>query len=280
MEHALDLCIVGPGRLGTALATQLQRVYDCVNTIVARHSSIAKAIALAEKVDATAKELDAADFEQTVTWLCIPDAAIAPVAKTMAQRRDWRGKIVFHSSGALNSDELKPLRDKGATVASVHPMMTFAPDAKTPLTGVVFALEGDTKAVDAARRLVGALQGSEFVIAKENKVLYHAFGSFLAPLLVTTLFTGEKIGEQAGVPQKMLRAAMQRIVSQTIDNYFKLGAEASFTGPFVRGDVEVIRKHLAALDATQRDAYIGLVRAALQYLPIAKADEVRAALGE
>jgi predicted short-subunit dehydrogenase-like oxidoreductase (DUF2520 family) len=280
MEHALDLCIVGPGRLGTALATQLQRVYDCVDTIVARHSSIAKAIALAEKVDATAKELDAADFEQTVTWLCIPDAAIAPVAKTMAQRRDWRGKIVFHSSGALNSDELKPLRDKGATVASVHPMMTFAPDAKTPLTGVVFALEGDTKAVDAARRLVGALQGSEFVIAKENKVLYHAFGSFLAPLLVTTLFTGEKIGEQAGVPQKMLRAAMQRIVSQTIDNYFKLGAEASFTGPFVRGDVEVIRKHLAALDATQRDAYIGLVRAALQYLPIAKADEVRAALGE
>jgi predicted short-subunit dehydrogenase-like oxidoreductase (DUF2520 family) len=280
MEHALDLCIVGPGRLGTALATQLQRVYDCVDTIVARHSSIAKAIALAEKVDATAKELDAADFEQTVTWLCIPDAAIAPVAKTMAQRRDWRGKIVFHSSGALNSDELKPLRDKGATVASVHPMMTFAPDAKTPLTGVVFALEGDTKAVDAARRLVGALQGSEFVIAKENKVLYHAFGSFLAPLLVTTLFTGEKIGEQAGVPQKMLRAAMQRIVSQTIDNYFKLGAEASFTGPFVRGDVEVIRKHLAALDATQRDAYIGLVRAALQDLPIAKADEVRAALGE
>jgi predicted short-subunit dehydrogenase-like oxidoreductase (DUF2520 family) len=280
MEHALDLCIVGPGRLGTALATQLQRVYDCVDTIVARHSSIAKAIALAEKVDATAKELDAADFEQTVTWLCIPDAAIAPVAKTMAQRRDWRGKIVFHSSGALNSDELKPLRDKGATVASVHPMMTFAPDAKTPLTGVVFALEGDTKAVDAARRLVGALQGSEFVIAKENKVLYHAFGSFLAPLLVTTLFTGEKIGEQAGVPQKMLRAAMQRIVSQTIDNYFKLGAEASFTGPFVRGDVEVIRKHLAALDATQRDAYIGLVRAALQYLPIAKADEVRDALGE
>jgi predicted short-subunit dehydrogenase-like oxidoreductase (DUF2520 family) len=280
MEHALDLCIVGPGRLGTALATQLQRVYDCVDTIVARHSSIAKAIALAEKVDATAKELDAADFEQTVTWLCIPDAAIAPVAKTMAQRRDWRGKIVFHSSGALNSDELKPLRDKGATVASVHPMMTFAPDAKTPLTGVVFALEGDTKAVDAARRLVGALQGSEFVIAKENKVLYHAFGSFLAPLLVTTLFTGEKIGEQAGVPQKMLRAAMQRIVSQTIDNYFKLGAEASFTGPFVRGDVEVIRKHLAALDATQRDAYIGLVRAALQYLPVAKADEVRAALGE
>ena len=280
MEHALDLCIVGPGRLGTALATQLQRVYDCVDTIVARHSSIAKAIALAEKVDAVAKEFDAADFEQTVTWLCVPDAAIGTCAKSMAQRREWRGKIVFHSSGALNSDELKPLREKGASVASVHPMMTFAPDAKTPLTGVVFALEGDAKAVEAARRLVSALQGSEFVIAKENKVLYHAFGSFLAPLLLTTLLTGEKVGEKAGVPPKMLRAAMQRIVSQTIDNYFKLGAEASFTGPFVRGDVEVVKKHLKALDPTQREAYVALVRAALQYLPVAKAEEIRAAIGE
>jgi predicted short-subunit dehydrogenase-like oxidoreductase (DUF2520 family) len=280
MEHALDLCIVGPGRLGTALATQLQRSYDCVDTIVARHASIAKAIALAEKIDAVAKEFDSADFDQTVTWLCVPDAAIGPIAKNLAQRREWRGKIVLHSSGALSSDELKPLHDKGAAVASVHPMMTFAPEATTQLAGVVFALEGDAKAVEAARRLVSALHGSEFVIAKENKVLYHVFGSFLAPLLLTTLTTAEKVGAQAGVPPKMIRAAMQRIVGQTVDNYFKLGAEASFTGPFMRGDVDVVKKHLSALDPTQRAAYVALVNAAIAYLPVSKADEIRAAIAE
>ena len=279
MEHALDLCILGPGRLGTALATQLQRTYDCVDTIVARHSSIAKAIALAEKIDATAKELESAEFDQTVTWLCVPDSAIGPLANKLAHKREWRGKIVLHSSGALSSDELAPLREKGAAVASVHPMMTFAPDAQPQLAGVVFALEGDHRAVEAARRLVTALQASEFVIAKENKVLYHAFGSFLAPLLLTTLATAEKVGTQAGVPPKMLRAAMHRIVSQTVDNYFKLGAEAAFTGPFIRGDVDVVKKHLAALDPTQREAYIGLARAALEYLPVGKAEEMRAAIG-
>lgn len=278
MEHALDLCIVGPGRLGTALATQLQHHYDCVDTIVARHSSIAKAIALAEKIDAEAQELDSADFDQTVTWLCVPDAAIAPCAKNLAQRREWRGKIVFHSSGALNSDELKPLRDRGAAVASVHPMMTFAPDANTRLAGVVFAIEGDAKAVEAARRLVTALQGTEFVIAKENKVLYHAFGSFLAPLLLSTLATAEKVGLQAGMPPKLLQAAMHRIVGQTVDNYFKLGGAASFTGPFARGEVEVVKKHLSSLDPVQREAYVALVKAALEYLPVTRADEIRSAL--
>ncbi|ABF41148.1 conserved hypothetical protein [Candidatus Koribacter versatilis Ellin345] len=280
MEHALDVCIVGPGRLGTALATQLQRNYDCVDTVVARHSSIAKAIALAEKIDAAASEFDSADFDQTVTWLCIPDAALAPCAKALAQKREWRGKIVLHSSGALSSDELQPLRDKGAAVASVHPMMTFAPEATTQLAGVVFALEGDHKAVEAARRLVTSLHGNEFVIAKENKVLYHAFGSFLAPLLLTTLATAEKVGEQAGVPPKLIREAMKRIVGQTVDNFFKLGAEASFTGPFIRGDVSVVKKHLKALDPTQREAYVGLVKAALAYLPVGKAEEIRSLLDE
>ncbi len=280
MEHALDVCIVGPGRLGTALATQLQRNYDCVDTIVARHSSIAKAIALAEKIDATAKELDSADFDQTVTWLCVPDGALTTCAKALAQRREWKGKIVLHSSGALSSDELQPLRDKGASVGSAHPMMTFAPEATTQLAGVVFALEGDHKAVEAARRLVSSLHGNEFVIAKENKVLYHAFGSFLAPLLLTTLTTAEKVGTQAGVPSKLLREAMKRIVGQTVENYFKLGAEGSFTGPFIRGDVGVVKKHLKALDPIQREAYVGLVKAALAYLPVGSADEIRGALDE
>ena len=158
-------------------------------------------------------------------------------------------------------------------------MMTFASEATTQLAGVVFALEGDRKAVEAARRLVSALHGSEFVIAKENKVLYHAFGSFLAPLLLTTLATAEHVGTQAGVPPKLMRAAMQRIVGQTVENYFKLGAEGAFTGPFVRGDVDVVRKHVKALDPTQRDAYVGLVKAALEYLPVGRADEMREAIG-
>ena len=64
-----------------------------------------------------------------------------------------------------------------------------------------------------------------------------------------------------------------------MDNYFKLGAEASFTGPFIRGDVDVVKKHIAALDPTQREAYLGLARAALQYLPVGKAEEMRAAIG-
>jgi hypothetical protein len=37
---------------------------------------------------------------------------------------------------------------------------------------------------------------------------------------------------------------------------------------------------MKALDPVQREAYVGLVKAALAYLPVEKADEIRAAIGE
>lgn len=275
MEHALNLCIVGAGRLGSALATQLQKSYDCVDTIVARPSSIARALALAERIDATAVELQKAHFDESVIWLCIPDTSLAKAGKELAQRRDWRGKIVFHSSGALSSDELEPLRAKGAAVASVHPMMTFAADTVPQLAGVLFALEGDHRALEAARRLVGALHGNDFVITKDKKALYHAFGTFISPLILTALTTAEQVGISAGIPERLIRPAMQRIVLQQVDNYFKFGPQNSFTGPLMRGDVDTIRMHLKALEGPQREAYVGLAKAALQYLPVQNAEDMR-----
>jgi hypothetical protein len=48
----------------------------------------------------------------------------------------------------------------------------------------------------------------------------------------------------------------------------------------MRGDVDVVKKHLSALDPTQRAAYVALVNAAIAYLPVSKADEIRAAIAE
>jgi predicted short-subunit dehydrogenase-like oxidoreductase (DUF2520 family) len=59
------------------------------------------------------------------------------------------------------------------------------------------------------------------------------------------------------------------IVSQTVVNYATLGAPASFSGPFARGDVKTINQHLRALRRIPPagGVYEALARAALQYLP-------------
>ncbi len=107
--------------------------------------------------------------------------------------------MVFHSSGALTSDELAPLREKGARVASVHPMMTFVRGTVPEMAGVAFAIEGDAAAVRVATSVVQRLGGVGLTIKKQNKVLYHVFGSFASPLLVALLASLEEVAMAAGI---------------------------------------------------------------------------------
>jgi predicted short-subunit dehydrogenase-like oxidoreductase (DUF2520 family) len=62
---------------------------------------------------------------------------------------------------------------------------------------------------------------------------------------------------------------MLPILRQTLANYAKLGAAASFSGPIARGDVATVGKHLQVLLEVPevREIYAALARAALRDLP-------------
>src|SRR5262249_46036944 len=153
------------------------------------------------------------------------------------------GTIALHSSGALTSDELSALRRAGASIASVHPLMTFVRNSRPSLKEVSWAIEGDTPAVSLARRIVKSLGGRAYSIRKEDKPAYHAWGTFASPLLVALLATTERVAASAGLNQSQARKRMLPILHQTLANYAALNAGDSFSGPIVRGDVDTVRQH-------------------------------------
>lgn len=268
MNKGGAVTIVGPGRLGSALAHALMASGFSIALIVSRNdpNSARRAAKLANEVGARSAKLDAADFHSEIVWFCVPDNDIAHIAGIAAKK--WNGKFAFHSSGALSSDELKKLQEAGASVASVHPLMTFAGRSMV-FTGVPFGLEGEKAAVLTARRVVKALGGIAFAVSKKNKSAYHAWGMFASPLLISLLRSAEDVAGLAGV--KNARALMSPIVHQTIANYFELGPEGAFTGPIVRGDADTVKKHLRALRGAKqlRSVYLALASSAVQFLPTA-----------
>ena len=203
-------------------------------------------------------------------WITVPDDAIAKAAHVLARSQEWNGKTVFHSSGALTSDELAPLREKGARVASVHPMMTFVRGKAPDMTGVAFAMEGDAAAMRMARGIVQNLGGTAFEIKKQNKVLYHVFGSFASPLVTVLMASLEQVAGAAGIPQREIKRVVEPLLRQTLSNYLAQDAASAFSGPLVRGDVATVRKHLAELQQLPdaRAVYIALAHAALNLLPV------------
>lgn len=282
MARKPSITVVGPGNLGSAMARALHAAgYRLDELVYHAPASRRRAQTLAKELGAPAVELEKARFGADVTWLCVPDAAIASCAAALS-RGEWQGKIVLHASGALPSRALRPLQKRGAYVASLHPMMTFVHSARPSLAGVTFAVEGDRQATLAARRIAIALGGRVVQIKAAAKPLYHAFGAFTSPLLIAVLAAAEKVARAAGLAQKDARAAARPILEQTLRNYLARGPAAAFSGPLVRGDVDTIRRHLRALCSLPevRAAYLALVRSALRTLPVRNKGALTALLGE
>jgi predicted short-subunit dehydrogenase-like oxidoreductase (DUF2520 family) len=248
--------------------------------VLSRESATSRRSArrLARRVGGQAAVAAKAEINASVLWLCVPDREIESVARQFASLDRWHaaGKVCFHSSGALGSEALAPLRARGVAVASVHPLMTFSGRTTASLERVPFALEGDARALRVAREIVKQVGGESFRIAEPEKKAYHAFATFISPLIVALLATAEDMGLAAGLSRASVRQKIAPILRQTVENYLRSGAAKSFTGPLVRGDAHTIAGHLDIAgeipDASQ--VYVALARSALRRLPAARRHEI------
>jgi len=278
------VAIVGAGSLANFLAVALDAAGFPIAEIVARDSpqSRRRARALAAKVGARTVTVHSAALDATLLWFCVPDREIRGAASALAVhlaaraadnkkgRSQNKVRFAFHSSGALLSRELDPLRKAGAAVASVHPLMTFVAGARPSLKGVPFAIEGDDAATRVARRIVRELGGESFRLPAARKAAYHAWATLTSPLLLAFLVTLEEAARAAGFTPQDARRKSLPIIRQTLANYSRLGTAQSFSGPLVRGDAETVAKHLAVLKKHPgaREVYVALARAAVRGLPV------------
>jgi predicted short-subunit dehydrogenase-like oxidoreductase (DUF2520 family) len=270
------------------LAVALRDAGFPITEIVARDlpRSRRRARALAAKVGARPVTANSAALDAALLWFCVPDGAIQSAASVLADRlaahpqaahhqaargkHKHRARFAFHSSGALLSRELDPLRQAGVAVASVHPLMTFVAGARPSLAGVPFAMEGDNAAKRMARRVVRDLGGQSFLLPAARKAAYHAWATLTSPLLLAFLVTLEEAARAAGLTREDARRKSLPIIRQTLANYSSLGPARSFSGPLIRGDVETVAKHLAVLKKHPgaREVYVALAQTALRGLPV------------
>jgi predicted short-subunit dehydrogenase-like oxidoreductase (DUF2520 family) len=272
--------LVGTGNLAQAIGPALKDAGYTIDAVVGRSAiqSRKRAEALALELRSTSVTLEEFQPASDIVWLCHTDDALGDTAQRLARRGNWKGKLVLHSSGALTSEILAPLRRAGAWTASLHPMMTFVPGgAGIDISKVPFAVEGGREGIAATKEIIRRLKAQVFEIRKEAKVLYHALGSFSSPMIVATLVTAERVGKAAGLTQKEVRKLMTPILLQTTVNYLQRGPGLAFSGPIKRGDLNTVRRHLQDLARVPgaSDVYRALVKSALIDLPAERKRELR-----
>lgn len=277
------VAIVGTGNVARVLSVALLNAGVRVSEIITRDAeeSKKKGEKLARYVMARASTVNNASIKAKTVWLCVADGSISEVAEQLARLPvSWRGKVVFHASGALTSAELDVLRKKGAAVASLHPMNTFLETSSNDLQGTPFGVEGDAVAVRTGKRIARKLShgASVYTIRAEHKPLYHALGSFTSPLTISNLDVAERIAKSIGIPDA--RELMSVILRRTVENFIKNGSKGAFSGPIRRGDAATVRKHLTELKKIPKAeaVYRALALNAVEHLPSKNHAELRAIL--
>jgi predicted short-subunit dehydrogenase-like oxidoreductase (DUF2520 family) len=269
----LRISIVGAGRLGTALGRALRRAGHEIELVVAVHAASARRAAKGlgkGTLAATPVQLQDAKSkahrsltESELVIIATPDGAIQTVATELAQalanRRTKLEKVartVLHTSGAMPAQVLDPLRRCGFAVGSMHPLVSVADknsDAEI-FRDVHFCLEGEVKAVRLARMLVTQLGGRSFTINSEAKPLYHA-AAVMASGHVTALFDlALMMLRECGVSNAEAQRILLPLLSSAAQNLRKKTPARGLTGPYARGDLETVRRHLHSLNIVGLEA--------------------------
>jgi predicted short-subunit dehydrogenase-like oxidoreductase (DUF2520 family) len=176
------------------------------------------------------RQAAARDGRADLIVLCVPDQAIADVARTLAP-----GPWIAHVSGATPLRALEPHTRR----FGVHPLQTFTrARGAEQLDGAWAAVTAESAvARDLGFWLAETLGLRPFEIADESRVLYHAGAAIASNYLVTLYRAASRLLKIAGAPPEALLPLMRR----TIENGFEL------TGPIARGDTVTIEAHLAEI---------------------------------
>ena len=258
-----SLSIVGAGRVGRTLGRRLKRLGWRIGAVVTRSAATSRVAVREIGAGKAYSRLDPEIFDSNVILLTTPDGALSGVAGELAKfdETKLRGKIVLHTSGALDRTVLAPLARHGASTGSIHPMQTFTGRGAPKLEKVIFAVEGDRGATIVARKIARSLGGVPVTINSKNKPAYHAAGALVA---------GHGLGLIEGATQVLLKLGFRRrdamrallpLMRQMLDNFERLGPHESWTGPVSREDFATVAKHTKALRSYPsefNDAYAAL----------------------
>jgi len=266
-----SLSIVGAGRVGRALGRRLRELGWKIGVVCARSEASARNAVRFIGAGRPQAGVTVQALTSGVVLLTVPDDAIPAVASELAQigGDEWRGLIVLHTSGALDSTVLSPLKSCGAAVGSMHPLQSFSGVGAPPLEGRVFGIEGDEPAVRVARRIARVLEGTPVQLRAEKKALYHAAGAFAAGHLLAMEEAGVQLLMDAGITRAAATKALLSLSRQVLDNYEKLGPHYAWTGPLSRGDYGVVASHQDALQECRSEfleAYQSVSRLAARVL--------------
>ena len=249
-----EITIIGAGKVGTSFAS-----------LFSKHHQV-------NLIGRSIKEKQSLITDADFILITTNDGAIEAVCNAI---KDYirPNTVVSHCSGALTNSILNSAKQKGAYIASSHPLNTF-PSLEAALTtfrdnqhGTYLYCEGDKLALKLIHE-VFEVSGFKIVdIPSEAKIAYHTACVFACNYLSALMDLSLETAALQGIDKTQFWQAIQPLIQATLSNITQHGTSAALSGPIARGDGQTVSQHIDFLsekDQSIGEAYLLLAEHALK----------------
>ena len=232
-----NVIFIGAGNLATQLGMAL---YDSgINIVQVYSRTIESARTLAGKINASyTTSLSAIKENCDLYIVAVKDDVLTEIAAQI----NFCNSLVVHTAGSLSMEVLSAYTENYGVF---YPFQTFSKSKKVDFSRVPVCLEANTsenlkKLEDLAKKI------SWKVIRLDSKqrLVLHVAAVFSSNFVNHLYALSENILHENDMGLELLYPLIQ----ETTEKVMKLSPVEAQTGPSVRNDLEIIRKHMALLE--------------------------------
>ncbi len=267
-DKSTPIGFIGAGAVGGSLAGALNNAGYPVVAVASR--TYASAEQFAQRIPGCQpchnpqKLVDSACF----VFITTSDDAIAPVCDSLR----WReGQGVAHCSGAASLEPLRSAVESGAAIGAFHPLQAFSSveEGVRNIPGTTFGIEATHELHDYLERMALDIGGNPIFLRPEDKALYHISGVLMGNLLSVLASVAASVWPKFDRSRDEGIHALTPMMVAVARNMDAKGVPQAVAGPYPRGDIGTIRKHLQTLSASAPEYLPLYCELALAGLPFA-----------
>ena len=232
------IVVLGSGNVATHISMAFHSVGLKIVQVYSRNLECAKE--LADKVDAQyTSDLASITDEADLYLFAVSDSAI----QNVLDNKDWPGKILAHTAGSVSIDIFKPYSENFGVI---YPLQSFSKNRKIDLSEVPFFIEASSEEiVDILESLIREISNNIYRLSFEEREILHLAAVFASNFSNHMYAIADELLRKNNIPFNYL----QPLVNETSAKAFELGPKASQTGPAVRNNFDILKKHMGLLNS-------------------------------
>ena len=235
-KYSNCITLIGSGNIAWHLGVAFANKGVQIKQVVARNKQEGEALANQLQSSHTT-QISKTNLEVDLVVIAVNDAAIGSVVSNLPKSN----AVIAHTSGSVSIEEITCCQNKAGVL---YPLQTFSKNVETGKLSFPVCIEaGDENSISLLKKYASMLSNTVKELKSEQRKRLHVsavLANNFTNHLLTRAFDYLKANS---IPEKLLIS----ILNETLRKAATEGPQGAQTGPAIRGDSEVQKKHIALL---------------------------------